>query len=267
MNIEKIQKLKSINEKIWNCRECSFHEDLIKYHITYRPDAPVQESSKDYQAIVVGINPSWNDSAYDQLSKLYRIDTFEVFEKEILKSFKAQDARNNYAVKLAATFNLLNTHLNLIPGQTLDAGTVYDYVFWSNLSFCGSQKVHIRKMGGKEVGCRVLSEEIHNCLDQNYLSEIIKILDPSLIVFFASGISSVLYFRLLLKKLFQLDSYSEIAGKAFSLPAQVRDGRDVNVEIIASKVANRKIIFLPHPNYHFKSDYKETAIKTVCQWF
>jgi hypothetical protein len=148
MTPEKIKKLTAIAGEILMCKECSFHRQLLDMDIPYRPDAPLgyTQNSTDYQVVAVGINPGWNDEIYRSLWKeIYREKDLEAYKFkyfELLTKLKEgnQEGRQPYRDSIYYTFEKINAELGIYE-NTIKREDIFDYIFYSNLSFCSSQNV------------------------------------------------------------------------------------------------------------------------------
>ena len=61
MEQQKIDRLKEINKCILECDKCTFHQDISKQNLSYRPEAPCFEPNKlkdaQFKVLSVGLNP------------------------------------------------------------------------------------------------------------------------------------------------------------------------------------------------------------------
>ena len=279
------QKIRLLNEKIFNCKQCDFHNELAAKGIKYRPEL-IFLRSNNYQVISIGLNPGWKDSeSHEWEKRLYSKDNFSDYSSEIKKMTEEKGEYSwPYARGLTEVFNYINDNLNIYSTHNIKAVDIYKYVLWSNLAFCNSNKVDIRNpFFGQDISCRTFSEEIPNCLDEGYLNNIIKIIKPQMILFFGVSITDYMYYKRLIGKLLKLKSYNSIhtfensnnGKKAFE--AHTRNNKKVNVNIYAGKIdgyqfeggnlMDIKFLFFPHPNFQFTYENKRKALDTICKWF
>lgn len=268
-----IEKLNKVVDEILKCDKCSFHQQLKKWDIPYRPDAPLgyELYSEDCKVIAIGINPGWVDKSYTLWKEIYAEQDIQIYKTKFTakwEEFKKnnQIGRQPYRDGIYYTFEKINAELGIYE-EKIGKDRIFDYVFWSNLSFCSSQNVWQRKFDGKEISCNVLNEEIPNCLSNGYLNKIIEAIEPKLIMFF--GYEAINFFHF--TKIFDIKRWDVIVNyPKTQFPAHKRGDKSVQATIIACKLkANDKVmsvLFLPHPNYRFNSEYKAKALKEVCDW-
>ena len=274
------EELISVSKDIYDCRACDFHNQLKKKNYYINPDPPSYEDTinEDHRVMVIGINPGYlEDDNYVSFKSCYEEDSYRGYSDCIVRVTKEYNNRNKtqkigpYQRNLTSLVNLLNRELKIFKNGDIQPAGIYQHVFWSNLCFCPSKNSHERIIDGKKFGCNIFSEEIHNCLEKKFLSRFIKLKKPEIIIFFANTALQVINYKLLLKKLFNLDDYSNIDeyNKELHPAYKNKKGKDIYVFIKACKIKQSmtKILFFPHPNYQFKKSNKKTAIKKVCQWF
>ncbi|MGO9613209.1 MAG: hypothetical protein ACLPX5_09260, partial [Dissulfurispiraceae bacterium] len=102
------------------------------------------------------------------------------------------------------------------------------------------------------------------CLERGYLKEIIEVVNPDLIMILTN--QEPLY-KLLLKELLDT-SYEDIMSTMITVDAQTRGGKEVKTVVIPCFIKNKQkfVLFLPHPNYRWRDDFKTKAIKEACNW-
>jgi uracil-DNA glycosylase len=276
MNSEQCDGLNDISRKLWQCRECSFHERLKG--IPYKPEilSFKNDNDNEYKVLSVGINSGWDDNQYkDYWEAVYTENDFEEYKKLITKTWdqirKAKNPVQHYRDGIFKYFDIINKKLHIYDEGLVTKDNFYDYIFWSNLSFCCSQNIYTRKFDGKDIGCDVYNEEIPNCLSKGYLRDVIKLLNPKLIMFF--GYEAVNFFNFM--KIFDtvkstdVKVYDKTRFKAHE--RDVKTGKiSIDTTIIACKIhtddKKTSILFLPHPNYRFTDDNKTEALGKVCDW-
>lgn len=289
MEQQKIDRLKEINKRILECRECTFHQDISKQNLSYRPDAPCFEPNKlkdaQFKVLSVGLNPGWSEiqnamerkTTYQELYKM-PIASDDDYEKYVWKLSKMWDdmpkGRQPYKDALAKTLDIINKKMGIYDGITYDhikADLYEKYLFWANLSFCNSQNVNERSFWGKkDISCNVLSEEIPNCLDKGFLRDIMNCLKPELVIFFGS--SYALHPKVIVRKLTGITSDKIIYEKKLVTAhkrknkngAEIEVGVKVEISLCDSNETNTKFLFLPHPSYRWISEYREAAIDWAC---
>lgn len=245
-----------------------------KMGIPYRPDAPLGYGEEHIHCSVmaVGINPGWDDEAYkkDWKEQIYSEPDIEKYKDRFASMWKKlkeekKIGRQPYRDSIYYTFEKINEELRIYEAK-IEKERIFDYVFWANLSFCSSQKVDKRVIGGKEFeGWNVFNEEIPNCLDKGYLRRIIEAIEPKLIMFLGADLEK--YFE----KIFNIANRDEILYfPRRRFPAHKRGDKTVETTIIACKLKigekDTSVLFLPHPNYRFKKEYKKAALEEVCKW-
>lgn len=268
MKPEKFSKLTEISNKIIGCTECKFHKELDE-SIPYKPDAPLGYTleSQDYKAIAIGINPSWKNEDYNSLRDIYKETDLEKYKDRLVTWWgKNNTGRQPYRDGVYSTFKIINAELGTYEDE-IKKERIYEYVFWSNLSFCNSQNIWERKFGDKKLSCNIVSEEIPNCLKNGYLKSIIETLEPKLVMFF--GYEAVNFFNF--TKIFDIKKYHSVKNYyKQQFPSHKRGEKTIDATIIACKLkASGKqiyVLFLPHPNYRFNNTLKEGALKEVCKW-
>jgi uracil-DNA glycosylase len=270
---DKIEKIEAINKRIFECRKCDFHKELKEKEIAYYPDAPVENfENRNINIITVGINSTWNDNAWDSWKECYKLKDYEKYKEYCMERYKKDpDSKysKSYSRGIASATKEINKHLNIVPGnyfkEIKEAEIFNEYVLWQNLSFCNSNSPNDseRKIGGKPVPCRVYSEEIPNCLEKEYLKDVISIINPELVVFFAIEVLDYIYYKKLIKLLFYLDNHDEIND--FGGVKSFMRNKTSSTRGLACKINNKKntkILFLPHPScYRYMK--KEKLIKMI----
>lgn len=260
---ERRDRMETLAKKILECRECSFYEELNG--LPFHPDLP-ERYQPTFRAMVIGINPGFLGEEYSIFQKYYRSSDTE--EIRTLLSDSEKDKIYPYQRGLYKTFSLINEELPVFDGNEVTVENIYDYVAWANLSFCASQSTYERKLNDINVPCRVYSEEIHNCLGQGFLSEMIHIVRPRVIVFFANDAFNSIYYKLVLKAIFGLESYKSTKTFERSVPAYQRAGKNINTTIRGAKIPLEsslvKVIMAPHPNYRMTDENRASAIRYVC---
>ncbi|MBL7050396.1 MAG: hypothetical protein ISR96_12860, partial [Nitrospira sp.] len=294
MQNDQTAQILNVCESIWQCNICEVHRFLEekKYgsDLHYRPDLPLplphQAPIKKYKIMVIGINPAWNESELGHWEELYKQNTFTDYVQEWKKLIGKSFGRNPFRNGLTSDFNFINEKLGIYgqneikkehrEGKDIVSKHIYEYIFWSNLSYCNSPKPYNRGeifFKQKNIPCNVFSEEIPNCLEQGHLRRLIEIIKPKYILFLTSQALSYMHYKLLLKKLFNLDSYNDIleahSDNQNMYPSQIRNGKkSANIQLIPCKVqsgaGSTNILFLPHPGYRFNGELKKTAIRDVC---
>ena len=260
MNKKQIENLNDINRRIYNCKECSFHKELVGR--PFRPDLPQFYEASDYKVMVVGINPSWDGSNYNERWRNLYEKSYEAFKAEF--TIDENEDNNVYKFRLTHTFNQINEHLSIVHHQSINPQEIYKHIFWSNLSFCCSKNTKLRFIGRDAVKCNVYGEEINKCINQGYLKEIISTINPELIIFFGSSEKGIARF---LSKLFSVS----MNGKNTFMKKYTafrRNGKNIEREFIAVRIENSncKIISMPHPSYPFCAENKIRAIEELCDF-
>jgi uracil-DNA glycosylase len=277
-----INELENVNKDIYKCDDCEFHKDINKLGIPYRPERVFYTESSDYKVISIGINPGWGQENIKQynngLQDIYRKPNYQDYRHELLEYQKEWGEKHgntkpgSYQIKLTSLFEKLNRRLNIYPHES-QFSKIYDYVFWCNLSLCSSQSPTERNFDGTKhinISCNVYNEEIDNCLKREYLKNIIEIIKPSYLLFFGATIMRIREYRSLLMSLLNVHNVDIIADIK-PVPAYVskKTMKKIQVTVGGCKIKDRdlRIIFWPHPSFHFKSDFEDDAINDVCEWF
>ena len=278
----KIDKLREINKRILNCKECIFHEELKNRGLCYKPDAPWYDPDRlarlDFKVISIGLNPGWDDNDIinnkDKYEPLYKLniqtnEDHDHYFKNIYDIYQATPRRKPYQDSLTKTFNLINQSIKLYDNVgEISSENIYDYLFWGNLSWCNSQTTYQRTMwGNKDIICNVLTEEIPNCLDKGYMKDIITCVEPEMLLFFGS--SFPFHPKVITKKVLDTQ-YDNISYTKKSFVAHTRKQKNkvinvsVDISICLIKEKNMRVVFMPHPNYRWEDHYREEAIKWIC---
>jgi hypothetical protein len=276
MNKDKTEKIEVINERIFECKECDFHTELEEKKIAYRPDAPVENfADRDINIITVGINSTWNDNAWSNWEECYKKETYEEYKEYCLERFKEHAKYSkSYARGVKTALNTINEYLNVLPGKELNEDNVFEEnVLWQNLSFCNSNspKDSKRKFGDNYVSCHVYTEEIPKCLEEGYLRDVISIIEPELVVFFATralDLSEGDYKKTIID-IFDLNNADEIddfGGIKEFPPFERADKKEVRIRGLACKIISKKtnILILPHPSYPMNSNFRKDMINKLC---
>lgn len=267
-----IEEVKSVVHDIFKCRKCGFHKDLDVDLRPWLPVVPYTEKMFDnYHTMVIGLNPGWNEKYYEKLKRLYpNYDKSNNFNKFIEEQRNISLKPGNYERNLAYLYNVINSKLRLNDCE-ITSQNIYDYVFWANLSFCASNNPEQREIKGINYTCRVLTEEIFNCLHEGFLYRLICAFKPELIICFTQ---SFLYFKTVLDLIFDYN-YTIIHGpkeKPFTAYTQ-RNNQNVRINITGAIIKinepskySTKVIFCPHPNRPCKKDNKISAISKMCDF-
>jgi len=289
MTNEQIKALKDVNRRIIKCNKCDFHRELPKgFH--YKPDAPIfsdENYRNDYKVVVIGINPAWDESDNNlnrEWQEIYSHDSndYEGYEKKVLAQIEKSSGRNTYAngvakavnflvkalVEAGATGDEILRELN-IPLQTeIDGHNVYDYVFWTNQSFCNSQQPNAREFNKKEILCNTYTEEIPNCLKKGFLKDIVRIIGPRLLIFFGD----TMYYKVLLQEILDVKYDSIHSNGPLEVEAYMRSEKPIKTNFYCAKVTHvpgRKddvyAIFLYHPSARITDKGKMVGIKKICE--
>lgn len=272
MKPETLRKVISIGDEILECKLCSLHKALADKGIPYRPDAPIgyKEESRDFKVMSVGINPGWDDNFYQQyLKAIYREPDLKKSRVAVEENWKEKKEENQigrqpYRYGVYSTFDIINHELGIYK-ENIEEAKIFDYVFWTNLSFCGSQKPFERVFDGQKVPSNVIQEEVPTCLGQGYLKRLIEALDPELVMFF--GLPAVNLFP----QIFDVASYDKEVEYIRKFVAHKKAGKDIYTSIFSRKLRTRgketRLIFLPHPRYPLIPENKTEALRDVCKWF
>ena len=275
MQKDTFNQLDNICKEITDCRACSFHRQLTAKGFPYKPDAPFffTEDSNEYRVITIGINPGWNNESYTKTWKdVYREIDYQKYKARMIEivnqQIRGSAGRQPYRDSLFYTFMTINEHLKIYDGKDIRKDNLYDYIFWSNLSFCSSSSVEQRQFEGQSIACNVVNEEIPNCLRKGHLKRLIKIIDPRLILFFGYDALNFYHFH----EIFDVATSDIKVYDRKQFPAHMRKEATVSATIVACKIKAAgvpdpiSVIFLPHPNYRFSAEYKEAALAEVCTW-
>ena len=195
------QDLFKIAKEISQCRECFRNKDFP--FIADPPDFEKKELCK--KIMIIGINPAmqycYEDYKvdYENIRGLLENDDYDKKLSDSLKKYKKPPQENkddnNYSRKLANLINVILMFLDNSDNKKipfLDKDNFYDYVYWSNASFCPSPNtsnynklIRIKsdnKSGDvyKEIYKINISKRITNCKDN--ISKLINVLQPKLII-------------------------------------------------------------------------------------
>jgi hypothetical protein len=275
MNQETFDKLDKITNDILECDVCSFHQEMKKLGLPRCwPDATFwnKDSIRNFKVVSIGINPGWEKASefYTKLKDIIDVEEYKEKSPIVWKEIVANEGvKHPYMTSLVHTFSVLNEQLKIyeeVNTETIRQEGVEKYVFFANLSWCGSQHPGERKFYEEEITCKVYEEEIPNCLDKGYLKGIIETIGPELVIFFGSEALKFYYFT----KIFDLTKYDSFDHyKKTQFCAHKRGDKDVYTTIVTAKLKakekNTSIIFLPH-SCRWTTENKEMALKEVCGW-
>jgi hypothetical protein len=268
MTTEFDQILKRIHE----CRRCQFWAAIEREKLDYRPEIPDLEPGQtpsDFKVMTFGINPGWAprwEARYEELRELYLIQDFGDYRQALRDWLRRQSlGPGPYAVGVAKVVNAFNEHMKLFVSP-IDPSDVWRKVFWSNLSFCASQTPRKRVFGGRTLPCNVPNEEIPNCLDAGFATDLYRMVGPKLVLFFARSITDVVCPSKIVQQIvYGRDIGASVQVETFSHAAHIRtDGKVARVQLTVAKVADVVFAFLPHPNYPMSDDNRSLAIREIC---
>jgi len=271
MKKETVDTLDKIAYELFNCTACSFHKELQDKDLPYKPEAPLDydQNSNDYKVLSVGINPGWpnkDKQYYSSLKEIYKLRDFNAYKSACINWWqeRKQYGRQPYRDQLYHSFCTINSLLNIYSGP-IKREEIYNYVFWSNLSWCNSQNPTKRIFDGNTISCRVSEEETPECLKKEYLKRIIEAIEPELVIFFGFEALRFYYFS----KIFGFNWESIDHYPKTQFVAHKRGSKDAYTTIVTAKLKTKKkktsIIFLPH-SCRWEKDNKEKALKEVCGW-
>jgi len=274
-NILTSGQLNNICKEISDCKACSFHKDLERLELPFRPDAPfdgLMSPREHFKVMTIGINPGWNESAYPAWREIYAEQDYEQYKARVIESYtktrQENRGRQPYRDSVYYTFMEINSVLNIYPPAEIKRLGIFDTLFWANLSFCSSSSTSGRTINGQQVPLNLAGEEIPKCLEKGYLKKLMQILVPELVIFFGYDALNFFHFR----KIFDINSFDDVEMyQKTRYPSQKRKGKSIETTIIACKIAvgNGKrlsVLFLPHPSYRFSSEEKHAALKEVSNW-
>lgn len=273
--VNKPEEMNRIAKEIYNCRECDLFDDPRAEGLL-RPVFPAVTTNKDtakYTAMVVGLNPGLDEKYMKRRMNLYnKYSDFRELNKylwEVDVQYNSKDIRK-YQRDVTAVYNRVCISSDS-PEQAVKPQDIYEHVFWANLSFCASQNPYKRVIGKRVLPCRVLTEEIFNCLRMRFLNRLISVIAPKYIFFFTG---QRLYYKVILRMIFGPENFV-IMENLFKKQLPVyrsRKGRTVMTEFIAAPirvdgVGNIKVMFLPHPNYPQKKEYRDRGLNMIRKYF
>lgn len=266
----RLKRLNELLKKIYNCRKCKFFEEINENNLTYfTPDIPQYIS--DYSTLekiklmVIGINPQMPENFYEKneigknIYKRWIDNGSNTLDFNTYKSIvKKHDFRNNnYAQVLTKIVNILSSKEKGLSNIVFTFNNIYEYVYWTNLSFCSSQKLSKRKISNINILCNnhtntfnAPENELNKCLKQNYLKNIIEIIKPKIIIIFTNQID----FKTLISKLITHETEINIYKKIYTINTR-------NTSEICAYNHNNNIRFIitPHP----KSCYSDASIQEI----
>lgn len=258
---------------IYRCKRCQFWRAAESEGVDYRPELPDLPSDRppsSFKVLSFGINPGWAprwEAAYPSLQEIYRIDDF-VRYRQALRGWSSTgpSGAGPFDRGVAKMVNQFNSHLALFDGN-VEPEDLWRTVFWANLSFCSSQTPYVRRMGGRDLPCNVMNEEIHNCLDAGFASDLYRFIQPRLVLLFVTSVTNVLHPSIIIRKVSGATADEAQSNvKIFSHPAVTRsNGGVTSVSIATARIGTTLFALLPHPNYRMTDENRALAISRICE--
>jgi hypothetical protein len=273
--------LEVINRAIWDCKKCLV---LSHYRANNRPFRPEPftgyNRDNEYRMLYIAINPGWNrnnEKYYESKWRgVYNTDNYENYKEEYVKAWTSidknktgKDVTDNFSITLSRMANAVRREF--CPDiEELNQMNYEHHVFRAQLSYCSSNKPKKRIITGFSMpeswkGIFAEQGEVETCLKSNYLKDIVKCLDPKVILFLGQysrdhfTCSDFKYLSVLLDK--DIEAGNGIHQETFEL----RKGTGVMKGCVTAD-KTQKILFLPHPCARIKSlEEVETNITKLCR--
>lgn len=266
------KELLKIGREIFQCRKCEFYKELDSNE-NFHPDPPsIPDLEKTHKAMVIGVNPGMDVDQSDPLYiKCMEQQTFEEYSEQCVISSE-RGGRNPYRDHVASIFNLLNDEMGIYDDKNIRSEDIYNYIFWSNLAFCPSQKIDHRTINGLTIkNFDIFNTEIPNCVEQGFLERLIELKNPEFIIIL--GIEVLKYYgndpRPLIKRLVGITEDEEIETyEKFRFPYQVNSGKTTYTSARAYKIKRSgiKVLFFPHPNSQYRGEFRNKVLSELGSW-
>lgn len=263
-----INQIELIVREIALCRDCSFTKENKNFFLPALPSIPKENELKQFKTMVIGTNPGLDENYQICMKNLFEEKNGNFDQIKLEYTSCESSTVKSYQRTLTEIVNTIRHYLPLAP-QAIVPCDIYKYVYWANLSFCASKNLCERKLCAQELICRVLDEEIPNCLSHKYLQRFINVMTPLLIILFTYSYSRD--YNTVLQGVFSNDYH--VYGKPYKKPFiaySTKKGKDIytTLEIVPIEYnGNNKAyaFFLPHPRFPFKN--RAQAVSNILSSF
>ena len=199
-------KLYNIAKDIAECHECFKTSTNCPYFVPDGPDFETEQKKK--KIMLVGINPGMpNWFTYENYSVEYK-NLYEAKKTKdksniidaIMSLKEKKDTNGNPCEKKSSIYSrnltpLLNNINKIIKDLFIDNKNeikeeeFYDHVYWANASFCPSpnakecsEEIRIKNDKNDAIYIKNIKERIKKCTDKNFLSSLINLIEPKMIL-------------------------------------------------------------------------------------